>query len=872
MARTAEELKIKISAQDKASPKLKLVGKELGNVSEKSEKAGVSLKGMGVAFAAVTAAAGVVALAIKKAVDAFAIQELAVQRVSSALQIAGVSSAAYTQRLVDQAGALQQVTRFGDETILEMQSFLITFGLLGKELEETTKLTIDMSVALGVDLKASALLMGKAFTGEISSLSRYGIKIKEGLAESEKFNAVLDVLRNTMGGRARAEAGTVSGATDQMTNAIGDFIEEVGKAVVANTPWIDSLKALKFAAERATLAIGGGTALAQIDFRIERQEKLLRLQREAIALQLGGFGVGELAGGLAAVQNLRELEKERNKILKILKKENEEIDRQLKIVFDRNEATKAAAELEKMFQGIIEDNAELLELERKITFETVELFKEKVKLSQEELDLLNAQADALKRQAELGTLKGVSENLGTIGGVTNLGITAAGGQATFATGSGALAGIGSVGVIVAAVVGIAEAINNLPDLLRGAFGTVTEALSTGIFDAIDFLTNEFLTEVIPNLIAAMAKLFLTIIPVLVKALADVIANIPSLLGGIVKGIGSTFKDIGSFVGGLFGGGGEDARGPIQKGLEKLLESGVDANILFTELSETMNELTFQTLENTVLKIDFLTFELDSFGRKFDDLAQAFIDAGDDTEKLNEVFDLIVDNVRTQIGLLEQRYDLEIKRIDDVIRAEEQRVAVEIRAQEELMANFERLQGAAIATIQNAIVAIRGALLSPEANVAQLRTAFAAAGTPEARSAAASALAGGLQGQFGAAQALAAQGAITGEELERIQRDVLAELEALEVTTQTEFDLLIEATNREIQAINEGFDRFVAEQEQTRDELTAILRDQIAELSLIRELLERSTGEGGFNFGTSQQAFDENQGNIRGSIGVPRVIG
>lgn len=217
----SERAELIIDVEDKASKKLKKIGNT-------GSKALGSLKKFIGPLIGIAGFAGF-AIALKKATDAAKIQEDAENKLSLALRNVGVDINKTLPELKAFASGLQETTKFGDETILEMQSLLVSLGgLKGKGLEDATKATLDLSSALGIDLKAAALLMGKAAAGETSSLTRYGLIIAKGATQAETFENVLSGVNAKFGGAAQAQAKTYSGRMQQVSNSFGDLQEEVG--------------------------------------------------------------------------------------------------------------------------------------------------------------------------------------------------------------------------------------------------------------------------------------------------------------------------------------------------------------------------------------------------------------------------------------------------------------------------------------------------------------------------------------------------------------------------------------------------------------------------------------------------------------------
>ena len=86
-----------------------------------------------------------------------------------------------------------------------MRATPIALGACVEELPRVTMAVLDMAAALGMDAKASALLMQKALDGQVSSLSRYGIIVDQATLKSRGFAAVLDALEAKFKGQATKE-------------------------------------------------------------------------------------------------------------------------------------------------------------------------------------------------------------------------------------------------------------------------------------------------------------------------------------------------------------------------------------------------------------------------------------------------------------------------------------------------------------------------------------------------------------------------------------------------------------------------------------------------------------------------------------------
>lgn len=141
------------------------------------------------------------------------------------------------------ASELQNVTNFEDDAIIAGESMLLTFTKIGSDVfPRATETMLDMSQALGQDLKSSAIQLGKALNDPIkgiTALSRVGVTfsaqqkqmIKDFMATGDIAKAqgvILDELAKEFGGSARA----LADPWIQLNNAMGDINEALGMALL----------------------------------------------------------------------------------------------------------------------------------------------------------------------------------------------------------------------------------------------------------------------------------------------------------------------------------------------------------------------------------------------------------------------------------------------------------------------------------------------------------------------------------------------------------------------------------------------------------------------------------------------------------------
>lgn len=139
------------------------------------------------------------------------------------------------------AGELQGLTTVGDQATMYGASQLATFQLQSDTIKTLLPSLQDLAVSqYGVSVSSEQMqqmanLVGKVMTGNVSSLSRYGVimndtqkNILKTGTESERAAMLVEVLGQNFGGLAEAMANTPEGRIIQIKNAWGDMQEVIG--------------------------------------------------------------------------------------------------------------------------------------------------------------------------------------------------------------------------------------------------------------------------------------------------------------------------------------------------------------------------------------------------------------------------------------------------------------------------------------------------------------------------------------------------------------------------------------------------------------------------------------------------------------------
>lgn len=219
---------------------------------------GIKLFARGAAIAG-TAVAAFGGLALKE----FSASENSLAQLNAVLKSTGGIAGVTAKQATDLAASLQGVTKFSDEMILDGENLLLTFTKIGKDIfPQATETMLDMSQALGQDLKSSAVQLGKALQDPIlgvTALRRVGVNFSkaqrdviERLVNSGKTmeaqKMILKELQVEFGGSAKAAGQTLSGQLVILKNTFSDLMEIMGGGLArwimpliqAFNAWVDA--------------------------------------------------------------------------------------------------------------------------------------------------------------------------------------------------------------------------------------------------------------------------------------------------------------------------------------------------------------------------------------------------------------------------------------------------------------------------------------------------------------------------------------------------------------------------------------------------------------------------------------------------------
>lgn len=209
-------LKVVITAVDKASKTLGGIGGSLKGVSAAAATAGLAA---GAAFGATS-------------VKAFAEAEQAQARLQAAYDKFPALAGGNIEALRALNTELMNKTRFDDDAFATAQASLAQYGLTQQQMEKLTPLVADYAAKTGTDLATAAQQVGKAMLGQGRALKNVGIDFKDAGSVGANFEQVMAGLSDKVGGFAQEDAQTAAGKAEMLRNKFGEIQETVGAALV----------------------------------------------------------------------------------------------------------------------------------------------------------------------------------------------------------------------------------------------------------------------------------------------------------------------------------------------------------------------------------------------------------------------------------------------------------------------------------------------------------------------------------------------------------------------------------------------------------------------------------------------------------------
>lgn len=178
-----------------------------------------------------------------KAVQAASFQEEAITRLNRALQQSGDFSQQASQDLQNYAASLQNVTEFGDETIINQIALAKSFGATNEQAKLVVEAATGMSKALGIDLESATRNAAKTLGGYAGELGETIPQLKAFTQEQLQAGAGVELLNQRFAEQGK-NLNNFSFFTSQLSNTFGDLLESIGAVITQSPVILKGLRAL----------------------------------------------------------------------------------------------------------------------------------------------------------------------------------------------------------------------------------------------------------------------------------------------------------------------------------------------------------------------------------------------------------------------------------------------------------------------------------------------------------------------------------------------------------------------------------------------------------------------------------------------------
>lgn len=260
-----EEIVVRVKGDDAASSEIKKVSDSVDELDKSTQKADKSTGGFGSTLGTIgkVAAGFVAANVIQKGFGAITEgigdsiaaykESIAVNaQLDAVLESTGGAANVSSKHIKDLASQWEKYSLFEDEAIISGQNMLLTFTNIKNSADGTstvfddaTRIMLDMSQALGQDMKSSAIQLGKALNDPIkgvTALQRVGVSFTEQQKKQIETmvkagdvigaqNLILGELGTEFGGSAEA-ASKAAGASERYKDRMNDLKETIGEKLL----------------------------------------------------------------------------------------------------------------------------------------------------------------------------------------------------------------------------------------------------------------------------------------------------------------------------------------------------------------------------------------------------------------------------------------------------------------------------------------------------------------------------------------------------------------------------------------------------------------------------------------------------------------
>lgn len=192
-------------------------------------------------------------------ISAFAEEEAATARLTSALQASGNATPAVVAQYQAMAEQFQTTTRYSDDAVTAAQTALTQIGRIGPEqMAPAIQAAVDLAARLGIGLPEAAQKIATVIGSDGAKLGSLKKYLSDVEIKGKDASEIIAIFNSKFGGAAAADMETTAGKLTALNNKFDDFKGKVGGVLAdALTPLLDAFTRLSPGVQTMILGVGG---------------------------------------------------------------------------------------------------------------------------------------------------------------------------------------------------------------------------------------------------------------------------------------------------------------------------------------------------------------------------------------------------------------------------------------------------------------------------------------------------------------------------------------------------------------------------------------------------------------------------------------
>lgn len=215
-----------------------------------------------------------------------------------------------TGAFLSQAKAMAEANLVSDELVQSVQTMLLRYGALPKDVEASTQAILDYAAATGTDAKTATEALTRGVESGTGHFKGLGIAIQATGDKTKDLEAAVAALGAKFGGAAGADAASLAGqvrgaeeAFGELQETFGGFITQVASKTGVLAAVTDELRNIAKGAEIASRFLsagGGGAVLDSVKAVLFGSNEDVAASRVAVNRAAASAMLPEMQGGVNA--------------------------------------------------------------------------------------------------------------------------------------------------------------------------------------------------------------------------------------------------------------------------------------------------------------------------------------------------------------------------------------------------------------------------------------------------------------------------------------------------------------------------------------------------------------------------------------------